>query len=525
MILQDPNNIRRLSVIAATAIALACGSNYVYSAWAPQFAQRLRLNSTQSNIIGTMGNFGMYACGIPFGMLVDRRGPRWGVALGAILLGAGYYPIAQAYDAGPGAYGMVSLSIFSLMTGAGSASAFTAAIKVAALNYPDSRGTATAFPLSAFGLSAFFFSTISAFAMPNDTYKFLLLLATGTFILPVVSFFFLHVVPSTSYSHLQGDERLHRTSYSSDEPRDAGAHNDFVTPSAIPKDGSDPADEEEISSLLSRSSSPDLESSKLPAIGQPHYHDVRGFALLPLTEFWQLFAMLGLLTGIGLMTINNIGNNTRALWTAFDAPTDPPTDSFIQKRQSLHVSILSFASFTGRLLSGIGSDLLVSRLKRSRFWCLLVSATIFSVAQILGTQVSDPHYLFLVSSTTGLAYGFLFGVYPSLVAHAFGVDGLSQNWGTMTLAPVIAGNIFNLLYGRIYDSHSDAKDATGHMICTLGVGCYSAAYWFTFASALGGILLVGWSIWHENQVHLTRSKEDGSSNARHARQTNHERDC
>ena len=42
-----------------------------------------------------MGNLGMYACGIPFGMLVDRKGPRWGVAIGAVLLGAGYYPIAQ----------------------------------------------------------------------------------------------------------------------------------------------------------------------------------------------------------------------------------------------------------------------------------------------------------------------------------------------------------------------------------------------------------------------------------------------
>jgi len=46
-----------------------------------------------------------------------------------------------------------------------------------------------------------------------------------------------------------------------------------------------------------------------------------------------------------------------------------------------------------------------------------------------------------------VAYGFLFGVYPSLVAETFGVHGLSQNWGCMTLAPVISGNIFNLLYG------------------------------------------------------------------------------
>ena len=42
-----------------------------------------------------MGNLGMYATGIPAGMLIDSRGPRWGVAIGTILFGAGYYPIAK----------------------------------------------------------------------------------------------------------------------------------------------------------------------------------------------------------------------------------------------------------------------------------------------------------------------------------------------------------------------------------------------------------------------------------------------
>ena len=46
-----------------------------------------------------------------------------------------------------------------------------------------------------------------------------------------------------------------------------------------------------------------------------------------------------------------------------------------------------------------------------------------------------------------VAYGFLFGVYPALVAECFGVHGLSQNWGCMILAPIVFGNIFNLAYG------------------------------------------------------------------------------
>lgn len=45
-----------------------------------------------------MGNLGMYAFGIPSGMMVDAKGPRWGVSLGIILFAAGYYPIARGRE-------------------------------------------------------------------------------------------------------------------------------------------------------------------------------------------------------------------------------------------------------------------------------------------------------------------------------------------------------------------------------------------------------------------------------------------
>lgn len=42
-----------------------------------------------------MGNLGMYATGIPAGMLIDAKGPRLGVAIGICFFAAGYYPIAK----------------------------------------------------------------------------------------------------------------------------------------------------------------------------------------------------------------------------------------------------------------------------------------------------------------------------------------------------------------------------------------------------------------------------------------------
>ena len=48
-----------------------------------------------------------------------------------------------------------------------------------------------------------------------------------------------------------------------------------------------------------------------------------------------------------------------------------------------------------------------------------------------------------------MAYGFLYGVYPSLVAETFGVSGLSTNWGFVIIAPTFLSNFFNIIYGSI----------------------------------------------------------------------------
>lgn len=139
------------------------------------------------------------------------------------------------------------------------------------------------------------------------------------------------------------------------------------------------------------------------------------------------------------------------------------------------------------IFSGIGSDVLVRRLSLSRFWCLVISAILFILAQIGGTTISTPHLLGFVSGLTGLAYGFLFGCFPALVAETFGVHGLSQNWGFMTLSPIPSGHFFNLFYGIVYDSHSLIKE-DGSRDCREGVDCYRSAYFVTLAAAAVGLL-------------------------------------
>jgi hypothetical protein len=84
----------------------------------------------------------------------------------------------------------------------------------------------------------------------------------------------------------------------------------------------------------------------------------------------------------------------------------------------------------------------------------------------------------------------------------------------MTLAPVITGNIFNLVYGRIYDSHSIIND-DDRLECLEGLECYGAAYWVTFFAAVCAALLSLWSVWRKNQIHKNNEKS--------RRWTNHDR--
>jgi hypothetical protein len=171
----------------------------------------------------------------------------------------------------------------------------------------------------------------------------------------------------------------------------------------------------------------------------------------------------------------------------------------------MHVSIISVCSFLGRLLSGMGSDFIVKRLHGSRSWCLVIASLIFSVAQICAINVENPNYLKYVSGFTGLAYGFLFGCYPSVVAEAFGVHGLSQNWGTMTIAPVFSGNLFNLFYGIVYDSHSEIRPDGGR-VCDDGLVCYRSAYLVTLGACVMGLVVSLWSIQHSHSSKLKELK-------------------
>ena len=314
--------LRVLSVVAGTMVSMACGTNYAFSAWAPQYCKRLILSSTDSNLIGTSANFGMYLSGIPVGILVDTKGPRVGALLGAALIGTGYFGLYEAYVAGPGSVPLVGLCIFSGLTGIGGAAAFFGAIKTATMNWPTHRGSATAFPLAGFGLSAFLFSLIAGLAFNNNVAGLLLLFTVGTFLIIVLSTWFLQIVPmATPYASvpstpdpeidgrdasIQGRHQgrmSERTPYVPISPGYLEASSAKDPQSRLLRDA---GSVEPVNSIKNFEPSPARSSSfshEAVIERDSIYDNVRGIRMLKHGEFYELFILMGIMTGTGLMTI------------------------------------------------------------------------------------------------------------------------------------------------------------------------------------------------------------------------------
>lgn len=73
----SPTQQRRLvSLVGSVLVALSAGSNYAFSSFAPQLQESLQLTSTQLNIVGVLGNMGVYLTGPLWGRWVDKQGPK-----------------------------------------------------------------------------------------------------------------------------------------------------------------------------------------------------------------------------------------------------------------------------------------------------------------------------------------------------------------------------------------------------------------------------------------------------------------
>jgi len=195
-------------------------------------------------------------------------------------------------------------------------------------------------------------------------------------------------------------------------------------------------------------------------------------------EFWLLFTIMSLLSGVGLMWINNVGLVAQSLY-AKNFPVYDEVESF--KFQTLQVSAVSVMNFVGRICIGVFTDFIKNRLGLRRAYCISLVAMFFFISQLVAMSVVDVKNLWKASLLVGFSYGSLFGLFPTIIIDWFGMPHFSENWGLVALSPMIGGNIFSMAFGKNLDGHSSdestlppttSPDTTIHAQCMDGLECY-----------------------------------------------------
>ncbi|KAJ3571673.1 hypothetical protein NP233_g3602 [Leucocoprinus birnbaumii] len=488
-------SVPRLTTLTASLlVALSSGTGYLFSAWAPQLGAKLHISHTQINLIGLAGM-------APQPVLRYQD-----------LSGAGHSGLKYFFDAGvpQGAdsistFVFVSLVLCSCMTGIGASSGGTGATNATAKSFPDkARATATGIVISGYGLSAFVFSAIAhmLFAAGN-TSAFLLLLAIGTSVPMLVGTFLVRIIPLQSPG--------------------AGERKAATSTSALPVD-------ESRVGLLEHEDS-DVEFVELDGFSEEHGDfsqkrkygtspNIFGAKLWKSYDFWLLFTLLSLLAGTGLMYISNVGAMSQILY----AKNNPKYDEVeVAKWQTTQVSTISIMSFSGRLLIGIVSDIAKNTLGLPRSYCLILVSIGICLSQVIAANIDKITSLWLSSSILGLSYGSLFSLFPQVCIDWFGLPHFAENWGYLNLAPMVAGNIFMLFFGRNLDAHeaiSHSTSATSRALsalmrragglsqpgetpkCLEGKECYVAALHLTAVMTFGCILLSVVAAWRDRRKGL-----------------------
>ncbi|KEP46973.1 MFS transporter, partial [Rhizoctonia solani 123E] len=451
---------------------------WVYSAYAPQLGHKLNLNHTQLNVIGIAGNIGVYFFAPISGWIVDRRGPKIPLFVASALLFLGYGGISFLYSntipqatiphAWPLTPLVSALTLCSFATGvAGSAgiiSAMNAGVRVTEDTY---HASTTGGINSAFGLSAFFFSTLARELFPGRTGAFLsvLCLGTGTAVLLGA----ILVRPPI------GQIRLGNEEANEDENENAEEEPRLLWSEQTPlRTGT--VDESilygERNPWASQAATPNASAPATPNANgsRTKVKDVHGLALFTSLDFLVIFGIVGCLGGPGLMYINNVGSIVQAL---FAAAGDEWNKHDAEKAQASQVGILSVCSFIGRFAVGFLADHLSHSYTIPRTSCLLLSATIGIVATSILLSVTDVDRLWIVSATWGVSYGTVFALFPALVLERFGMEHFAQNAGLMGIAAALFGNVYNYTFGRNFDNHSQpASFVEKGLVCLQGRGCY-----------------------------------------------------
>ncbi|KAI7869066.1 major facilitator superfamily domain-containing protein [Spinellus fusiger] len=424
-----------LSFITALIVANVSGPQYIYPAFGTSLTTRFGWTAVENSLVSTASFLGMSFSGPLCARMVDRLGISRTLVVSACLCFIGPFLLAQTY-AGylPQHVGLCALYLMS--TGVGGAAAYLCALDSQSHHFASHRGMSMGLTSASIGLCGLVFSQMNDLFFlhpedPNDnnTYGFLLFMAVAMSGGMLLGAFFLGDI----------DHSLHQ------ESPHVETRSDSVVVST------------ETSPLLPTqpTTQPTTPSTQLTYTGIDFFLHPVGFSL-----FFTLFIILG----FGYVYLASIGPMLLAL------PSDPVSGP--QHLRNVHVSLFSIANCGSRAIFGTLSDVMKRRFGVHRlwvFWMASIGSTL--TFMFLVFEVSNANDMFYSTIFMAIIYGAVFGVAPAATTE-FGIQVFVHNWGWLLYSPAFGSQLFNILFGILYDNQ--AKDQ-GTQICK-GVVCFQGTF-------------------------------------------------
>ncbi|KAI6106164.1 major facilitator superfamily domain-containing protein [Pisolithus croceorrhizus] len=402
----------------------------------------------------------------------------------------------RMYDEGTDSGTSISPAHFALLvicgflTGLGANAGLASAVNSTAKSFPEwARATTVSLVFSGLGLSAFLYSTVTNILFPGDTSAFLLLLALTTSVSALVALLVVRPVPLPPIRlDLRNDGHGGREHIPRGRTTPFTVVPDIDTVSVTEGDSRTPL----LGVRPEYGSSSEGTRSRSKPDNSP---DIHGSMLWSTPDFYLVCTIMSLC----IMYINNVGSISLALF----AESNPNYDEIeASKWQAAQVSTLSVGNFAGRLLIGLISDLMRNQFRLPRACCLCIVSSLFVVSQALAIEISSVSKLWVATALLGVAYGGLFGALPTIVIDWFGLAHLSENWGYVTLAPLIGGNVFSIMLGRDLDAHAPRevtdlfpgiKPVSLERQCLMGRECYVTSLRITLMVCMVALALSTWA--------------------------------
>lgn len=426
------------SFIGCNFVALGAGAIFIYSYYTPKLLSRCNIPLSEASNISFALNLGTSLLGLLAGIIIDNAGPAVACLLGAVMLFLSYLTLLLCYNHQVSSVPLVSLAFMIL--GFGSILGHFSALRVCTTNFPENRGTVSAFPISLYGLSGMVFSVLCS-SLFNDkieqVFVFLMVVCPA---MVFVGFCTMKIVGQDSSGSSPGVQQdLVRTPVSSVgtsnnnmerdtyELKDMHGQRLFKPDEALslskmrspPRPSDDPMSRNITAPyfyfpLKSRGDSTPIEEKPSFFLEQDKQMELlepisvasstrslylaesgltmnfnflktsmskvtnsRVFRAFLKPEYLSYYAILALIQGVDKMYIYSVGFIVQI---QLNTPEMQRYDIQPEVFQAVQTSVFAMFSFLGRISSGPLSDILVRRFRLQRMWIVLLSGVLVAVA-------------------------------------------------------------------------------------------------------------------------------------------------